>query len=213
MVSICREVSCYIFKRIQSDSTVLRILSRISSTEEDPDNHPLSRLKSLKLRHNTMSDASLHPILINVPRLERLDLSFTSLQHIPILNPTPPLQKLSLTSTFLTASDLITLISRLPNLKVLNIGALGIRPGGTASVMNTTAMTLTDDALRQLTDVLLGCPEIESVNLVQNAKLGSTKRQDSALAYFVRHVGRRCKVSRLYVLAPCFTWVKSIIRH
>lgn len=151
-----------------------------------------------------MTDASIHPILIHTPRLERLDLSFTLLYHIQFQQPILTLQKLSLTSTFISASDLVNLVSCLPSLKVLNIGALGVRPGATTSIMNSTAMTLTDDALRQLTDVLLDCPHIESINLVQNAKLGSTKRQDSALAYFVRHVGRKCRVgfyTRLHLLS------------
>lgn len=152
-----------------------------------------------------MSDASIHPILIHTPRLERLDLSFTLLQHIQFQQPILTLQKLSLTSTFISTSDLVNLVSCLPSLKVLNIGALGVRPGATTSIMNSTAMTLTDDALRQLTDVLLDCPHIETINLVQNAKLGSTKRQDNALAYFVRHVGRKCRV-RL------FTRLQSIVK-
>lgn len=173
---------------------MLKLLSNISPLGKEQDSHPLSRLKSLKLRHNTMSDSGIHPILIHTPRLERLDLSFTLLQHIQFQQPILTLQKLSLTSTFISTSDLVNLVSCLPSLKVLNIGALGVRPGATTSIMNSTAMTLTDDALRQLTDVLLDCPHIESINLVQNAKLGSTKRQDSALAYFVRHVGRKCRV-------------------
>ena len=142
-----------------------------------------------------MSDASLHPILHSCSQLERLDLSFTLLQHLPSDIATPALQKLSLTSTFIPSSDLIDFVKRLPALKILNIGAMGVRPGSTTSIMNSTAMTLTDDALRQLTDALRECAGLESVNLVQNTKLGTTKRHDGALSYFIRNVGRRCQVS------------------
>ncbi|KAJ3016818.1 hypothetical protein NUW54_g729 [Trametes sanguinea] len=72
---------------------------------------------------------------------------------------------------------------------------MGGGQGSSAAISNTSAMTLTDDTLRSLTDTLEKCEDIERVNLVGNTKLGFTGRRgpDAALAYFVRKVGRRCK--------------------
>lgn len=152
------------------------------------------QLKSLKTRHDNLSDASILPVLQHCQLLERIDLSFTLLRHLPENLNALPIEKLSLTSTFVSSKDLVTFVAGLPRLRILNIGALGVKAGTSSSISSATAMTLTDDTLRQLTDALGNCPLLEAVNLVQNSKLGMTKRSDSALSYFITHVGRRCQV-------------------
>ncbi|KAI0778118.1 RNI-like protein [Trametes elegans] len=153
-----------------------------------------TRLRGLKLRQTALTSAVLIPVLLACSNLERLDLSFT-----PVKRPPAPsahlLEKLVLTSTMLSTTELLALVSPLRKLKVLAIGALGEGQGTSAAISNTSVMTLTDDALRSLTDILEDCPDLERVNLVGNTKLGFAGRRgpDSALSYFVRRVGRRCK--------------------
>ncbi|KAI5121816.1 hypothetical protein M0805_003252 [Coniferiporia weirii] len=172
-------------------STTYRAIEGESETSEEK--IPLRRLRSLKLRHNDVSDASVSFFLQNCPALERIDVSFTRLKSMSNLPIGPRVEKLSLTSTFISSEGLIESVRHLPLLKILNIGAMGARPGSSTSIMNSTSMTLTDNALQLLTDALRSCPALETINLVQNLKLGMTKRHDSALAYFIRHVGRRCQ--------------------
>ncbi|KAI0335341.1 RNI-like protein [Cubamyces sp. BRFM 1775] len=158
------------------------------------DGFQLSSLRSLKLRQAALSDAVLNPTLAICPNLERLDLSFTLVKR-PVLPLGHSLEKIVLTSTKISSSDLLAMMSPLTRLKVLAIGAMGGGQGSSAAISNTSAMTLTDETLRSLTDILGSCPDIERVNLVGNTKLGFTGRRgpDAALAYFVRKVGRRCK--------------------
>jgi hypothetical protein len=127
----------------------------------------------------------------------RLDLSFTSIRHRPFspLYPVPPLEKLSLTSTNISSNELLDMISLLPRLKTLAIGALGIHKG---SISNSSAMTMTDATLRRLTDILEPFEDLESVSLLGNTKLGSTSKADSALLYFVTCIGRKCRVGSIY---------------
>lgn len=103
----------------------------------------------------------------------------------------PPIEKISLTSTFLPGKELVELVGRLPHLKILNIGAMGVRAATSTALGTSTAMTLNDATLRLLTDALASCKNLESVNLVQNSKLGLARGHSSALAYFIRRVGRR----------------------
>ncbi|KAH9898467.1 RNI-like protein [Cubamyces lactineus] len=158
------------------------------------DGFQLPSLRSLKLRQAALGDAVLNPILAICPNLERLDLSFTLVKR-PVLPTGHLLEKIVLTSTKIPSSDLIAMMSPLTRLKVLAVGAMGGGQGSSAAISNTSAMTLTDETLRSLTDILVGCPDIERVNLVGNTKLGFTGRRgpDAALAYFVRKVGRRCR--------------------
>ena len=67
---------------------------------------------------------------------------------------------------------------------------MGVKAATTTVMATSTAMTLTDDILRQLTEVLQGCPMIRSMSLVQSTKLGSSRR-DSAIAHFIRNIGRK----------------------
>lgn len=140
-----------------------------------------------------VSETSISSITERCANLERLDVSFTKLKHAPYISEPSAIIKLSLTSTFISGTELAGLVRGTPKLRILNIGAMGVK-AGTSS--HTAMGSLNDDALMQLTDALLDCPDIESVNLVQNAKLGALhNRHDTALAYFVRLVGRKCKVS------------------
>ncbi len=161
------------------------------------DGFQLLNLRSLKLRQAALTDAVLNPVFSVCPNLERLDLSFTLVKR-PILPAGLMLEKLVLTSTKISSADLHVMVSPLRRLRMLAIGAMGGSQGSSAAISNTSAMTLTDDTLRALTDVLAECPDIERVNLVGNTKLGFTGRRgpEAALAHFVRKVGRRCKVRK-----------------
>jgi len=72
------------------------------------------------------------------------------------------------------------------------LGALGGGSGSSAMITNSSAMTLSDTVLDDITDTLQKREELEYVNFVANSKLGLRKR-DRALSNFVRLVGRRCK--------------------
>lgn len=168
-------------------------MSRLFSLLPDDDSEikqPLKSLRSLKLRHNTITEISVLPFLQRCPNLERVDVSFTLMKHVPDFPVVPSIEKLSLTSTFIPSKEIIELVSRLPRLKILNIGAMGVKAGTSTAIMSSTAMTLNDETLRLLTDILRDCPSMEVMNLVQNSKLGTTRRNDSCVAYFIRHVGR-----------------------
>lgn len=53
-------------------------------------------------------------------------------------------------------------------------------------------MTMNDDTLHALTNVLQTFVHLEDISLVGNIKLGS--KIDSALCSFVSRVGKKCKV-------------------
>ena len=165
--------------------------------ELDLVNHPdfrLPNLKTLKLKQSAVTDAVINQWLLICPNIRRLDLSFTSVRHPPPLLSNSTLEKLSLTSTRVSSSDLIKMLTDMSGLRSLSIGALGAGRGFTASISNTSAMTLTDQALRDITDILSGCSNLVKVNLVGNTKLGLTARRDGALADFIQRVGRMCTV-------------------
>lgn len=178
------------------------MISTIAGPGDDPDDVPLitlmmlKNLRSLKLRYNMVSEASISSLTEHCTKLERLDVSFTRLKHVPHISEPSLIVKLSLTSTLISGAELVDLVRRTPKLRILNIGAMGVKAGtSTQAAMGSAAMTLNDDVLVQLTDALLDCPDIESINLVQNAKLGAlTSRRDTALSYFIKLVGRKCKV-------------------
>lgn len=73
------------------------------------------------------------------------------------------------------------------------MGALG----SSSSNINTLAssLTLTDQILDSLTNLLAHCNALENISLVGNTKLGLLRTDENApLARFLRSVGRRCKV-------------------
>ena len=161
-------------------------------------------MRTLKLRQTSLSDTSLQFIIAKCPNLQRLDLSFTLVQH-PVSLFSPPnirLTKLSLTSTRVSSADLLATISTLPHLQTLALGALGERQGSSATMGNTSALTMTNATLMRLTDILQDFWQLENISLVGNAKLGLTERIDGAMSDFVRRVGRRCKVSRNGIILP-----------
>lgn len=153
----------------------------------------LPKLKTLKLRQTSVTDHSISTALSALPNLRRLDLSFTGVHHPPLLLQNTTLEKLSLTSTRVSSADLLKIITGMTNLRTLALGAMGRSEGSVGAVSNSTAMTMTDDTLRKLTVQLAQCPNLESVSLVGNSKLGVVSR--GALVDFIRLVGRKCKVS------------------
>lgn len=68
------------------------------------------------------------------------------------------------------------------------------------SMGNTSAMTLDDYGLLELTDILANFERLESLSLVGNTKLGMTGRTFNgarALRDFMGRVGRKLKVRPL----------------
>ncbi|EIN13545.1 RNI-like protein [Punctularia strigosozonata HHB-11173 SS5] len=194
LVLACRDIEVLKLAGIQpnwTDAAFARFLSAVNETE----GFELVKLRNLKLRQLGLGDASLHPLLKMVPNLNRLDLSFTGIRHLPKVDPDfsiPPLEKLSLTSTMVFTDDVLTAMEHLPRLKTLNLGALGASQGR-ASLSNSSALTMTPAMLRELTSILAErCPDLEVVSLVGNTKLGMGSR-DPAVRDFIAQVGRRCK--------------------
>jgi hypothetical protein len=177
----------------QRDATFSKLMAGLAQAE---DFISASSLQTFKLRQTALTTASLNMILPLLPNLKRLDVSFTPIMHLPLLNsPVPPLEKLSLTSTHVTSEDLLSLLSLLPGLKTLVLGAMG---GG---MRNSSAMTMTDETLTDLSEILeRRC--LESISLVGNTKLGQRKvNGESSVALFIRRVGRYCKVGDVFQYA------------
>lgn len=155
----------------------------------------LTKLRTLNLRQMPLSDTTLNTFISMCPNLKRIDLSFTLVRHPPALLNITTLEKLNLTSTSVSGSDLLSVLGNSAHLQSLLIGALGGGQATSAVISNSTAMTMTDQILRDITDILESRMELERVSLVGNTKLGLGGRHDSAIADFIRRVGRRCKVS------------------
>ena len=153
-------------------------------------------LRSLKFRQTSLSDASLDLFLKRCPALQQLDISFTGVRHpaaLITMGSSPfALHKLSLTSTTVLATDLITALRILPELRTLALGALGGSYGPRSSGSSSATMTMSDETLRTITDILEPFQYLESISLVGNNKLGSSSK--GALSYFIARVGRKCKV-------------------
>lgn len=162
-------------------------------------------MKNLKFRQLGLSEPSIYAFIARCPNLARLDASFTHLHRLPPPTATlSALEKLSLTSTALSGVDIVFLISGLPNLRTLYLGALGSSQGSSSLISNMSAMTMTDNTLESLTHVLSKCEHLEKLSLVGNIKLGLTSRHDEhgLLAKFIRRVGRKCKASCCSHLVP-----------
>ena len=154
--------------------------------------------------------------------LSRLDVSFTPMRKLRVLSDHQPhlaFEKLSLTSTPLTSSFLRTLDASefsgiFTSLHTLQIGALGSSPLSSISTL-TDSLTLTDEILHLLNDILVDCRALENISLVGNTKLGVQTGVNSALASFVRKVGRRCKVGRPNNCISTVTVIstESLVRH
>jgi antitoxin component of MazEF toxin-antitoxin module len=121
-------------------------------------------------------------------------MGFTGLRHAYIQKdiPTQALEKLVLASTQVPGPELVAVLRSLPTLKVLHLDAMGGGQGTAARMGNSTAMTLSDSLLEDITDALDGAVHLEVVSLIGNTKLGLTRRQ--GLFDFISRVGRRCKV-------------------
>ena len=182
---------------IQTDSTFAKLLAGLT---QQPDIN-LPHMKNLKFRQVNLSETSIYAFIALCPHLTRLDVSFTRLHRLlpSTVTPAHALEKLLLTSTALSSMDVVSLISTLPNLRTLYLGALGSGQGSSASI---GTMTMTDDTLISLTDIMENFDHLEKFSLVGNTKLGLTSRRDEhgALADVIRRVGRKCK-ARLTV--PC----------
>ncbi|KAI0078943.1 RNI-like protein [Panus rudis PR-1116 ss-1] len=175
-----------------TDTTVSKLWS-VLGADSDDSKFVVPNIYSLNIRQTPITDSVVDEILTICPNIRRLDLSFTNIKHPPLLLSHKGFEKLSLTSTRIPSTHLVNILSDLPNLKSLSLGAQGGGQGSSASVTNSTAMTLNDQTLRQLTDILENYSTLENISLVGNTKLGfSSKRSDSALADFIRKVGRRC---------------------
>ena len=179
---------------IQTDATFAKLLAGLA---KEP-GMVLPRMKNLKFRQLGLSETSIYTFISIWPNLTCLDVSFTRLHRLPpsTATPTHALEKLSLTSTALSSTDIVSLISTLPNLRTLYLGALGSGQGSSASISNISVMTMTDDTLTFLTDIMANFEHLEKFSLVGNTKLGLTSRHDEhgALADAIRRVGRKCKV-------------------
>ncbi|KAI0094679.1 hypothetical protein BDY19DRAFT_913980 [Irpex rosettiformis] len=159
------------------------------------DDFRLPNIRTLKLRQTSVTDATLITFLTICPNIRRLDLSFTGIRHPPPLFANTSLEKLSLTSTQVSSSDVLKIVSGLTGLKKLSLGALGRGGGSATTVVNTTALTFRDDALRGLTNKLATFENLESINLAGNLNLGSITH--GALFDFISRVGRKCKTLNL----------------
>ncbi|THH34120.1 hypothetical protein EUX98_g39 [Antrodiella citrinella] len=173
---------------LQTDATVSKMFAVLN------DDMRLPNVKNLKLRQTMMTDTTINQFLLLCPNLRRLDLSFTAVRHPPLLLSNQSLEKLSLTSTQVSGSDLLQILGNMPDLRTLSLGALGAGQGMTASISNSSAMTMNDQLLRDITDILENYAGLDKISLVGNSKLGITSRKDGALADFVRRAGRRCTV-------------------
>ncbi|TCD63987.1 hypothetical protein EIP91_004689 [Steccherinum ochraceum] len=181
-----------------TEATVSKLWAELKLTELADFHLPESRfknLKNLKLRQTAVTDTAVNRWLLLCPNIRRLDLSFTAVQHPAVLLNAESLaiEKLSLTSTRISVTNLLQMLTHMPELKTLAIGALGANRGLTAAIANTTAMTLSDVGLHDITDILAECKHLENVNLVGNSKLGMASRKGVVLSDFISRVGRRCK--------------------
>lgn len=172
--------------------------AKLSSAVFQDESFKLRNIQTLKLRHLGLSESSISSFLARCPNLIRLDLSFTHV-HRPLLVVLTEarIEKLSLTSTAISSVDIVALVSSLPHIKYLALGALGGRQGSSVAIGNTSAMTMTDQTLESLTDVLKDFGQLEKISLVGNTKLGATFRGSGALGYFIQRVGRKCKYLNL----------------
>lgn len=172
---------------LQTDAAFVKLWTAIGL----PDKNRLLNLRSLKLRHAEIGDVTLNTILSICPEIRRLDVSFTNIRRPSLLLRHKILEKLSLTSTAIASSDLLAIVSDLPELRALSIGALG--SSGARSNVSVTTMVMREETLSVLTQILEHYPNLESVNLVGNSKLCTFS--STTMSAFIQRVGKNCKVS------------------
>jgi hypothetical protein len=154
----------------------------------------LPALRTLKLCRTSLSDASVNTLVLLVPNVRRVDVSFTDIRRPLSVSPDnfANLEKLSVTSTGVSPDDLISMLPAASRLHTLNIGDLGGNHGKRSAYgRGISPMTFTDNQLRSLTAVLSQNTVIENISLVANTKLA---RDEEAISEFVLLVGRRLKV-------------------
>lgn len=187
------------FRLLQTDATFSKLMASLEG-DGTPLSFPL--LRTLKFRQTSLTDASINTLVRMCPACSSINLAFTGVRRPPYVNyllDVPPLEKLSLTSTAISMDDLLLVVSHLPRLRSLSIDALGTgSPGKSSSMGNSTAMTLDDQGLQDLTYVLVELEYLESISLVGNTKLGMTRsRNEGALEDFIGRVGRKLKARHL----------------
>lgn len=87
-------------------------------------------------------------------------------------------------------------LSRLPDLETLHLGAMGEYVPSTSkgAGVGSGAGTITDDILWKVTDALEQCPNLRSLHLMGNLKIGYGGGTRRAAKDFIKRVGRRCEV-------------------
>jgi hypothetical protein len=163
---------------VQSDATLTKFFSSVTSDT----NFRLPNLRKLKLQRNPLTIVSVNSFLSLMPHLTSLDISFTNIRHRPLCASPPPIEKLVLTSTAISITDLMAVVASLPGLKTLAIGAMG-----------GTTPSLGSSKFLELTEVLETLQHLEDISLVNNSHLGYAPKR-RAIATFIQKVGRRCKV-------------------
>ncbi|GJE86055.1 LRR-repeat protein [Phanerochaete sordida] len=176
-----------------TEANVAKLWSALD-VKNAPDSEPL-RIRTLKLKMTPITDQVLNTFLELCPEIRRLDVSFTGIRRPAALLRTTTLEKLSLTSTAVTSADLLKAGAGMVELRALSLGALGRTGGSSIAVANTSAMTMTDDTLKKLTNIMMSCKFLRSISLAGNTKLGTVT--GLSLTGFVRHVGRKCEVLNL----------------
>lgn len=136
----------------------------------------MTALQTLKLRQTALSDVSINALLVCCPHIRRLDLSFTRVKSLSpaSLEIMSGLEKLSLTSTDVSKTQLVKILQRAQGLITLNIGAMGGGRGQSVGLGNTSALTMTDDVLVAVTKALGPC--VTALNLVGNAKIAQRRQ-------------------------------------
>ena len=207
IIMSCEELEVLKLSSLEAvtDLALSRLADELPVDDVDEPTGPLRRLRSLKLRHTTITGSVVASLLARLPLLERLDVSFVPIAGIPleITSPLTNLVKFSLSSTPVEARRLLPVLELMPNLRILNIGSLGAHArtaagftiGGRQSTSMTGMRTLNDATLYAMTDILRKMPNLETVSLAGNSSLGLGK--EGAIRYFLRNVGRRLKTLNL----------------
>ncbi|KAK0246050.1 RNI-like protein [Armillaria nabsnona] len=190
----CSELEVLKLAKISNwtDTTFSKFLSGVDETFRHVN------LRNLKLRQTGVSDHSMMALTTICPNLRRLDVSFTGIRKPSLwVDQAPHLEKLCLTSTAISSGELCSTIRNLSKLKTLAIGALGVGTSPSTTINNTSSMTLNDQDLILVSDLLAEHGGLESLSLVSNTKLSLTRRESSALCHMISRVGRKCKYLNL----------------
>ncbi|KAG8906745.1 hypothetical protein FRB99_006236 [Tulasnella sp. 403] len=177
-------IICHSSVLFQTAGTFSAVVDEVCSSAKRQGWMPFAQLQTLKLRLTDVNESAVNNILIHTPLLRSLDVSFTKVRHLSFLGAAclvPELRKLSLTSTPLQITRW-DMLSSLPHLQTLNMGAVG------------EVGSLTSASLRTLSDALVQLGSLETVNLVGNSRLASPGEQFSeAISDFIGRIGRNCK--------------------